>query len=70
VERILGEKAVGRGKKRSRKLLVKWHSYATRTWEPVDYLKNTEAFERWESSPKEAMEIRRRKQQRLKGGRG
>jgi reverse transcriptase-like protein/integrase-like protein len=70
VERILDEKLVGRGKRRSRKLLVKWVSYTTPTWEPVDNLKDTEAFQNWESSPKEVVGIRRRKQQRLKGGGG
>ncbi|KAJ6436816.1 Nitrogen assimilation transcription factor nit-4 [Purpureocillium lavendulum] len=69
VERILDEKVVGRGKNRSRKLLVKWHSYTTPTWEPLDHLKDTEAFEKWESTPKEVVKIRQHKQQRLKGGR-
>ena len=50
VERILDEKTVRRGRGRATKLLVKWKGYARPTWEPLDALDATIAYDIWQAT--------------------
>ena len=55
IEEIINEKVVrrGRGRKNTRRFLVKWVNYARPTWEPYDALEDTAALERWEGQTNE-----------------
>jgi Reverse transcriptase (RNA-dependent DNA polymerase)/RNase H-like domain found in reverse transcriptase/Integrase zinc binding domain/Chromo (CHRromatin Organisation MOdifier) domain len=48
VERILDERYVRRGRKRQKKVLVKWKGYAQPSWEPYAALQDTAALDDWE----------------------
>lgn len=48
VEEIVRARTTGRGRGRFRQALVKWVGYAELSWEPVEYVEETEALERYE----------------------
>ena len=48
IDKILDEKAIRRGRKETRRFLVKWTGYARPTWEPYKALQDTAALVHWE----------------------
>jgi hypothetical protein len=48
VEKIVDERVIKRGRRRTRKFLVKWVGYAKPTWESYEAMKNTTAVDSWE----------------------
>ena len=47
VERILDERTTKRGRKTCKEAHVKWEDYVEPTWEPVENVRKTEAWKKW-----------------------